>query len=166
MTKSPLSSGAVSTRAGQAQRGRWAKWVDRLLLLSLPVWNSFGAVLVMTQWRCRMGPYPCGDWTTTGGITWHFPAAVIILAGGAYALGRSLGLRPFARATLPLLGLSVGVIWYGLPPSMIHPPPSGSCPNLPIVCHDVLDSSILVWTLPFVVWALARIWRLVRTGEQ
>ena len=103
----------------------------------------------------------------TGGFTWRLPVGLVIylglwmLGGIALHVSHSLGIlrcvEILGRSSVPLLGLSIAVVWETLPISVIHPPAfGGPCPSLPIICHDmpvVGFGGLAYWTLPFVLWA-------------
>lgn len=119
----------------------------------------------MVQMRCRLtGGYPCGDWPRDG-YTWQFwPPFVVILAvwaASASVLARRSSLGWIAAAdtlgetAAPMLGLVLTWAWYGLTGERFHN--KGGC-TVPILCHDVLPMSLVIWSGPWIFWGA---WRLV-----
>ena len=130
---------------------------------------SLMASLAMVQMRCKLpGNLPCGDWPADG-YTWHFwPPFILLLVIWSVASrvwgrrhGRSIAesLRVHGEAVSPALGLLVSWGWYGLTGPQFHPP---ACAT-PILCHDAMPLSIVVWSAPWLAWSgwrIVRLWRI------
>jgi len=123
------------------------------------------ASLAMVQLRCKMFEgFPCGDWPKHG-YTWHFwpPFLLLLLLWFVAAQswsrkrGRPLeeGLRAYGEAAAPMLGLVLTWAWYGLTGPAFHAP---AC-TVPLLCHDAMPFSVLIWSLPWLLWGG---WYLVR----
>lgn len=121
--------------------------------------------------RCKLTQdYPCGDWPVHG-YTWHFIPPFLLVLASWLLLARLVSWRnriPVAdaaaqvgSATSPLLGLTISWSWYGFTGPAFHPP---IC-EFPILCHDVLSASILVWTTPWIIWAGWRTLQLFGIGR-
>lgn len=123
------------------------------------------ASLSMVQLRCKFtGGFPCGDWPKHG-YTWHFWPSFLLflflwfLAAQVWSRrrGRALreGLRVHGEAASPMLGLVLAWAWYGLTGPQFHYP---NC-TVPLLCHDTVPFSVLVWSLPWLVWGGWRLWQ-------
>lgn len=124
----------------------------------------------MVQLRCKgplAGDFPCGDWPRDG-FTYHFWLALLptlgvwSLAATSWAnrAHRSLldGLAELGETASPMLGMILGWSWYGLTGDQFHLP---AC-KTPILCHDVVRSSLVIWISPWILWAALRLgamWR-------
>jgi len=110
-------------------------------------------LLGMVRIRCKFERFNCGWMSFGGGITWHVLPSAIVIGLIAYVIHR---LR-LTEAVKPLGGAWLGLLWYALPISVIHPPSHGGpCPSLPIICHDLPFlglGGLFYWLLPFVLWA-------------
>ena len=149
----------MSFRPGTKSAGLWIGLVVAALLSSL----------AMVEIRCKVfGIPPCGDWPKLG-YTWHFwpPFAVILLA---WVLGARLwserrrlslvdGLVSHGLAVAPMLGLVVAWGWFGLTGPQFHAP---AC-TMPILCHDAMRLSIVIWSAPWTIWGMWNIGSLWRT---
>jgi hypothetical protein len=119
----------------------------------------------MVQWRCKIsGGYACGH-GLAGGLSWHFWAALAIftllfvVVATAFSwrqqtnLLEELGNLLFASRALT--GLWAYVIWSEIPGPGMHPPRlGGTCPEIPLFCHDVPLANFgggLWWTTPFLI---------------
>lgn len=138
------------------------------------------SVLFMIKLRCSIDAYPCGFMSFTGGFTWHLLVGIAIYVGVwilsaialhlRHSLGIVIWLEILGRSSVPLLGLSIAVVWETLPISVIHPPAfGGPCPSLPIICHDMPVSGfggLAYWTLPFVLWAAYTAYRDIKLNSR
>ena len=135
------------------------------LWIGLVVAGLLGS-LAMVEIRCKLfGIGRCGDWPELG-YTWHFwPPFLLLLfvwvVGGRLwnsRRGRSLreGLAAHGHAAGPMLGLVVAWSWWALTGPQFH---KAAC-TAPVLCHDVMRLSILLWSGPWVVWGLWNITQL------
>ncbi len=69
------------------------------------------------------------------------------------------GFRVRGEAASPMLGLVLAWRWYGLTVRNSHSP---AC-TIPVLCHDVMPSGIVVWSLPWFAWGSLSIWRAWRS---
>ncbi len=149
----------------RAQLGRYS--VSAGIWIGLSVAFLLGS-LSMVQLRCKVASgYPCGDWPQNG-YTWQFwPPFLLclvlwVVAGQMWGKRRGRpfweGLSAHGEAASPMLGLILSWIWYGLTGPQFHPP---AC-TVPLLCHDIVPKSIVVWSLPWVVWGGARLVMLWR----
>ena len=129
------------------------------------------SVAIMIQWRCKLGfGYACGFMSFTGGFTYHFWIALLMIVAGIvltalllYFWRREqsvfLQLKGVLFAVRALAGVSIYAVWVSLPVPFIHfPDLGGSCPNIPLVCHDIplLGLGGAFWyIIPFVLLASA-----------
>ena len=129
------------------------------------------ASLAMVQLRCKVtGGFPCGDWPKDG-YTWHFwpPFLLLLLLWFVAArlwrqrFGQALGegVRAHGEAASPMLGLVLAWTWYGLTGPQFHFP---EC-TVPLLCHDTLPFSIVIWSVPWVVWGALNILAIWRTSQ-
>ncbi len=128
------------------------------------------ASLAMVQIRCKVfGGFPCGDWPAHG-YTWHFWPPFLLLLwfvaarawSGRHGQPLRKGFRVHGEAASPMLGLVLAWAWYGLTDPQFHSP---AC-TIPVVCHDVMPFSIVIWSLPWFAWASLGIWRAWRSGHR
>jgi hypothetical protein len=139
----------------------------RNVLVFAPVILIPPAWWAMIQWRCKIsGGYDCGH-AFSGGISWHFWAALAILAISFASLAVVFSWRQQTRplqelgnlllASRALAGLWAYILWAELPIPVSHPPShGGTCPKIPLVCHDMPLGGFgggLWWTGPFVASA-------------
>ena len=133
---------------------------------------SLVASLAMVQIRCKFSEnFACGDWPWDG-YTWHFwpPFLLLLLVWTRAArvwsqrVSRSMyeGLCAHGEAASPMLGLVVAWGWYGLMGRQFHAP---AC-TIPVLCHDAMPLSIVLWSAPWIVWGVWRISLLWRTGDE
>ena len=132
------------------------------------------ASIAMVQLRCKVtGGYPCGDWPRDG-YTWHFlpPFLLLLLLWSLAAQALAVRTRQrwadmvslLGETVSPMLGLILAWAWYGLTGPQFHPP---KC-TVPLLCHDVVRSGIVFWSLPWVIWgmySLVGLWRGLLTQD-
>jgi hypothetical protein len=137
------------------------------IAIGLTVVGSASA-LAMVQLRCHLETnVPCGDWAGNG-LTWlilpPLATGLLVWVVAATLLSRRSGwpvLRAaaaFGEGAAPGLGLVAAWTWYGFVGPQLHPP---QC-HTPILCHDVVSHSLIVWVAPWVLWSLVREWMLWR----
>ena len=134
------------------------------------IWFS---ILFMIKLRCSVtDEHVCGFMSFTGGFSWHLFVGLLVFLGSwslasfmlnhAQAKGWSVWMDQLGRSMTPLLGLVIAVIWEILPSEVIHPSfDRGSCPDLPIICHDIPLmglGGLFYWTAPFILWAAVNMW--------
>jgi hypothetical protein len=139
----------------------------RNVLFFAPVILFPPAIWGMIEWRCKIsGGYPCGD-IYIGGISWHFWASLGLLVASftLIAIVQSLirqtklfgELGNLLYAARAFAGIWAYVFWISLPQSIIHPPThGGSCPNIPLICHDIPVMGFggaIFWAGPFIAAA-------------
>jgi hypothetical protein len=149
--------------------------VHRNVLVLAPIILIPTALWVMDQWRCHISGGFCGH-ILIGGILWHFWAALAILAISFSSLSLVLSSRHRTRplqeldnrfsSIRPLTGLWVWLVWQNVPvESSIHPPNlGGTCPKIPVICHDVPLLGLggaFWWTAPFFAAAVLGIARYI-----
>ena len=130
------------------------------------------SILFMIKLRCSIGAYPCGFMSFAGGLTWHIMLGLaayiglwVISASGLHLVGRSIGLWQWidilGRASAPLSGLWIAVVWESLPIRVIHNPLNGGlCPDLQVVCHDTPLfgwGGLAYWASPLLLWAASTV---------
>jgi hypothetical protein len=126
------------------------------------------SALAMVQLRCHLeANVPCGDWAARG-LSWYIvpplAAGILVWIVAAGLLTRRSGWSPLRAAAAlgegaaPGLGLAAAWTWYGFVGPELHPP---QC-NTPLLCHDVMSHSLLVWVAPWLLWSLGREWMLWR----
>ena len=129
--------------------------------------------LAMVQLRCKVtGGYPCGDWPLHGYTKEFWPSFLVALAAWGLAARlrahrtRSVwahALDEMGRASAPMLGLVLAWVWYGLTGDAFHP--AGGC-TIPVLCHDVMPSAIVVWAGPWVIWGSWRVVSLLKAADE
>lgn len=112
----------------------------------------------MVQLRCKTGAYPCGDWPRHG-FTWHFLVVFALFVMGWWLLTRRSrsSFNETGLAMAPMLGLAVAFSWYGLTGAQFHAP---IC-DTPILCHDAMRGSIIIWSSPWLILGAVSISRLL-----
>ena len=122
-------------------------------------------LLAGTKYECMTARYRCGDMLYSPYFPWETGMAIAAALLAWWLVSKTIGVKAAVSGlwTKPLAGLWLVVFWKVLPAPFIHVPRyGGSCPNIPLLCHDIplFGFGELLWmSLPFIGWTLWDMYR-------